>query len=142
MDSAKATFVLPFRRMKLNQKLFLVVVIIVGLIIWNANSQDGVNDLDGGFEEVTMYRNENNTGPIHRVYIVSVSDLKNAEMRAYGDFMLHTKFGNTKVYFFSKGDPIPIEVQGGDLNFSAEYNDYVQAKYEKNTSGLVSFERY
>ena len=128
--------------MKLNHKLYLGAVFVLVLIIWNANSQPGVHDLEGGFEEVAMYRNENNTGPIERVYIVSVKDTLNAEMRAYGGFMLHTKFGNTKVYFFPKQGPIPNDVRGGQVNFNPEFDQHCLAKYEKNTSGLVSFERY
>ncbi len=128
--------------MKLNHKLYLAATAVLVLIIWNANSQPGVGDLQGGFEEVTMYRNENNTGPIVRVYIVSVADVENAEMRAYGDYMLHTKFGNTKVYYFEKGASIPSNIKGGDSNFESKFDQFVLAKYEKNASGLISFNRY
>lgn len=128
--------------MKLNHKLYLAATAVLVLIIWNANSQPGVSDLAGGFEEVAMYRNENNTGPIERVYIVNVTDLESAEMRKYGDFMLHTKFGNTKVYFFSKEDPTPLKIDGGEVNFDPKFDQYIFAKYEKNTSGLVYFERF
>jgi hypothetical protein len=128
--------------MKLNHKLYLAATAVLILIIWNANSQPGVGDLIGGFEEVAMYRNENNTGPIKRVYVVSISDLYNAEMRAYGDYMLHTKFGNTKVYFFAKGDIMPLEVKGGEVNFDSKFDQYIFAKYEKNASGLVNFQQF
>lgn len=128
--------------MKLNHKLYLAATAVLVLIIWNANSQPGVNDLAGGFEEVAMYRNENNTGPIKRVYIVSVEEVGNAEMSAYGDYMLHTKYGNTKVYFFGKGDSMPLEVKGGSTNFDSKFDQYILAKYEKNASGLVIFERF
>ncbi len=128
--------------MKLNNKLYLVATAVLILIIWNANSQPGVGDLIGGFEEVAMYRNENNTGPINRVYIVSVTDSESAEMRSYGDYMLHTKFGNTKVYFFSKEDPTPLKVEGGAVNFDSKFDQYIVAKYEKNASGLVNFQQF
>ena len=128
--------------MKLNHKLYLAATAVLVLIIWNANSQPGVGDLNGGFEEVAMYRNENNTGPIKRVYIVSVEEIEIAEMRTYGDYMLHTKYGNTKVYFFEKGDSMPLEVIGGTTNFDSKFDQYILAKYEKNASGLVTFERF
>ena len=118
----------------------LIVGLLVVVMLWQSFSQPSVSDLKGGFTEVASYRNENNTGPVIRVYIVTVADPENAEMEAYGNYMLHTKFGNTKVYFFPEGSPTPTEVSGGDVNFSAEYNPHYIGKYEKNASGLVLFE--
>jgi len=113
----------------------------VAIMLWQSLSQPSVSDLKGGFTEVASYRNENNTGPVVRVFIVSVADLENAEMEAYGNYMLHTKFGNTKVYFFPEGSPTPTKISGGDVNFSEDFNGNYIAKYEKNASGLVLFEK-
>ncbi len=128
--------------MKLNDKILLAAVLVLGIVMWNSFSQDGVGDLRGGFEEVASYRNENNTGPIQRVYIVSVEDTLWSEMRQYGDYMLHSKLGNTKVYFFHKDAEIPTTAVRGDVNFSTAFNENCLAKYEKNASGLVRFDRY
>ena len=126
---------------KYRTAMILVIGVLVAIMLWQSFSQPSVSDLKGGFTEVAFYRNENNTGPVVRVYIVTVADPENAEMEAYGNYMLHTKFGNTKVYFFPEGSPTPTNVSGGDVNFSAEFNSSYIAKYEKNASGLVAFEK-
>ena len=115
---------------------------LIGWFFWDAFSQPGVQDLKGGFEEVTFYRNENNTGPIQRVYVVTVTDPENAEMEAYGNFMPHTKYGNTKVYFFKKGDPVPEKVYPGKENFPNTFQSYVLARYEKDAMGVVNFRKF
>ena len=109
---------------------------------WDAFNQPGVNDLKGGFEEVASYRNENNTGPIVRLYAVTVAEPENTDMEAYGNFMPHTKYGNTKVYFFLKGKPAPTEVFPGEENFPSEFTQYVIGKYEKDAMGKVTFKKF
>jgi hypothetical protein len=103
------------------------IVLLLGWFVFDSLSQPGVGDLKGGFQEVAVYRNENNTGPIVRVYAVTVAD---------------TKYGNTKVYFFRQGQPVPKAVQPGTVNFEAEFNKYCLAKYEKEVMGNVTFQRY
>lgn len=123
--------------MKYKKPLLLVVIVLVILMMWQSFSQPGVGSLKGGFEEITSYRNENNTGPIIRVYIVSVSDIKNAEFEAYGNFMLHTKHGNTKVFFFDSSKPFPTSINSSPPYFSEEFQNSLLATYEKNGSGLT-----
>lgn len=125
---------------KYRNAFILVIVVLVTLMLWQSISQPSVSDLEGGFTEVAFFRNENNTGPVVRVYIVTVAEPENADMEAYGNYMLYTKFGNTKVYFFPEGSSTPTKISGGDVNFSEEFNDSYIAKYEKNASGLVVFE--
>ena len=83
------------------------IILLMGWFIFDSLSLPGVGDLKGNFQEVATYRNENNTGPIVRVYAVTVADTLWREMRQYGDFMPYTKYGNTKVYFFRQGQPVP-----------------------------------
>jgi hypothetical protein len=118
------------------------IILLMGWFIFDSLSQPGVGDLKGNFQEVAIYRNENNTGPIVRIYAVTVADTLWREMRQYGDFMPYTKYGNTKVYFFRQGQPVPKEVQPGQKNFSPEFNKYCLAKYEKEVMGNVSFKPY
>jgi hypothetical protein len=118
------------------------IILLMGWFIFDSLSQPGVGDLKGNFQEVAIYRNENNTGPIVRIYAVTVADTLWREMRQYGDFMPYTKYGNTKVYFFRQGQPVPKEVQPGQENFSPEFNKYCLAKYEKEVMGNVSFKPY
>ena len=117
------------------------LALLLGWFIFDSLSQPGVGDLKGNFQEAALYRNENNTGPIVRVYAVTVADTLWHEMRQYGDFMPHTKYGNTKVYFFRQGQPVPKTVQPGEVNFDPAFNKYCLAKYEKEVMGNVSFER-
>ena len=117
------------------------LVLLLSWFIFDSLSQPGVGDLKGGFREVASYRNENNTGPIVRVYAVTVADTLWQQMRQYGDFMPHTKYGNTKVYFFRPGQPVPQEVRPGDVNFNPEFNPNCLAKYEKEVMGNVTFQR-
>ncbi|WP_299825155.1 hypothetical protein [uncultured Pontibacter sp.] len=128
--------------MKLKPILILVSVILIGWFIYDTLSIPGVDDLKGDFKEVAMYRNENNTGPIIRIYAVTVDDTRWEEMQAYGEFMPHTKYGNTKVYFFLKNSPAPNEVTPGDSNFEARFREFAVAKYEKDAMGQVSFVQY
>ncbi|MDB5262631.1 MAG: hypothetical protein JWQ14_1912, partial [Adhaeribacter sp.] len=110
------------------------------LLIWfitDAVNQPGVQNLKGNFEEVAFYRNENNTGPIIRIYAVTVTDTLWSEMKKYGAFMPHTKYGNTKVYFFRKGLPVPAKLFPGDQNFDPKFKANLLATYQKDVMGTV-----
>lgn len=126
-------------RGKLFYFIALMVIGVVCYIVWDALTQPGIGDLKGSYEEVAFYRNENNTGPIIRIYAVAVSDTLWAEMGKYGAFMPHSKYGNTKVYFFNRSGDFPREVFPGEENFDSEYRDECLAVYEKDAMGKVSF---
>lgn len=128
-----------------NNKIYLFAFIMAGMvfmIIWNSTTQPGVGDLKGDFKEVQFYRNENNTGPITRIYAVTVADTLWKEMKKYGEYMPHTKYGNTKVYFFQKDNPVPQELLPGEENFDDKFKQYCIAKFEKDNIGQVSFVKY
>ncbi len=123
--------------------LYLIFAVIVGgliaSIMWSTFTQEGVQDLRGNFKRLAFYRNENNTGPVERIYAVSVSDTVWGEMKKYGEFMPHTKYGNTKVYFLKEEAPgVPV-LKPGKENLEAEYREYCLGKYEKDAMGQVSF---
>ena len=128
--------------MSLKNIIFGAVLLLLGWFVYDSLSQPTPQDLPGNFQEVAAYRNENNTGPITRVYAVTVADTLWREMRQYGDLMPYTKYGNTRVYFFRQGQPVPKVVQPGDVNFDAQLNQYCLAKYEKEVMGNVSFRRF
>ncbi|RZK14504.1 MAG: hypothetical protein EOO56_24825 [Hymenobacter sp.] len=128
--------------MKPKYLAFGAVALLLGWFVYNSLSQPTTQDLPGDFREVATYRNENNTGPITRVFAVTVADTLWREMRQYGDLMPYTKYGTTKVYFFRQGQPVPKMVQPGTVNFSPEFNKYCLAKYEKEVMSNVSFRRY
>lgn len=128
--------------MKPKYLVFIAIVLLLGWFVFDSLSQPGVGDLKGGFQQVASYRNENNTGPIVRVYAVTVADTLWQQMRQYGDFMPYTKYGNTKVYFFRQGQPVPKEVRPGDVSFAPDFDKNCLAKYEKEVMGNVTFQRY
>ncbi|WP_422355081.1 hypothetical protein [Roseivirga pacifica] len=128
--------------MKIKRAILLVVVIVLAIMLWNAFTQEGVNDLETEFREVAFYRNENNTGPVKRVYVVTVSDTTWSELEAFGNFQPHNKLGTTEVFFFLKGSQTPSKLNNTAPYFPAEFNTAVVGKYEKNASGLTSFRKY
>ncbi|TPE44663.1 hypothetical protein [Pontibacter mangrovi] len=128
--------------MKLKHILIALAVVLIGWFIYDTLSIPSVDDLEGDFKEVAMYRNENNTGPVIRLYAVTVADTLWQQMEQYGDYMPHTKYGNTKVYFFLKNNPVPSQVYPGESNFEARFQEFAVARYEKDAMGQVSFVRY
>ncbi len=128
------------------KKLFYFIGgIVLILIVWisaETLTQQGVVDLKGEFKEMAFYRNENNTGPVIRVYVVYTTDSLWSEMREYGDFMPHTKYGNTKVFFFTDKATTPSSIQGKEPYFKEEFQTSCIAKYEKTAMGEVRFTKY
>ncbi len=114
-------------------------VLIVAHLIHEMMQQPGVNDLPGGFEEKLSYRNENNTGPIQRIYIVTVKDTSSAAFESYGDLMPHSKYGLTRVYFFLTGSELPSTLVPGERNFEEKYDRSYFAVYEKSAMGQRGF---
>ncbi len=118
-----------------NILVILLILAILAFLVKDTFTQDNVSDLKGGFTEVASYRNENNTGPVQRIYSVSVKDTAGADLEAYGNFMPHSKYGNTKVYFFKEGPAIPTKLFPGDVNFDPKYINNCFALYEKSAMG-------
>lgn len=123
---------------RFNVILAVAVLILVGWMLKGTFSQPGVNDLKAGFKEVTHYRNENNTGPVQYVFIVTVKDTLWTEMEQYGNYKPHMKGGNTKVYFFMEGSSVPAKAYAGKVNFDPAFDSSCIALYEKSAMGNVS----
>ena len=81
--------------------ILLIAVIVVGLIFYSLFSTENINSLGGNFKELAFERNENNTGPVQRVYAFSIEDTLWSEMKKHADLLPHTKYGTTEVYYFS-----------------------------------------
>lgn len=127
--------------MKLKHILIIVAIALIGWFVYDSLSQPGPQDLEGNFKETAFYRNENNTGPIIRIYAVTVSDTLWSQMQQYGDFMPHTKYGNTKVYFFLEGKA-PTTVQPDIPNIAVNFQSNCIALYEKDAMSQVNFTRH
>lgn len=90
-----------------------------------------------------MFRNENNTGPVVRIYAVTVGDTSRwQEMDQYGALMPYTKYGRTKVFFFAKSGPSPTQLQMASPHFAPALNRYCLASYEKDVMSKVTFTKH
>jgi hypothetical protein len=128
--------------MKNKKIIFLILTVMtIGYIIYDSASQPTVGDLNGNFKEISAYRNENNTGPIVRVYAVSVEGKVWDEMKKYGDLMPYTKYGTTTVYFFDASKPAPGTLAAAYPHFEATFNPGCLAVYSKDQNGSISFEQ-
>lgn len=127
-----------------NKKNYIIlgVIIIVGVMIWNVVNEPGIKDLKGGFKEVAFIRNEQNTGPIIRVYAVVVQGEPWKEMEQYGNYMPHTKYGTTRIYFFQADKPYPSTLLLGDNNIPEEMKVNCLAIYEKDGMSQVKLQKY
>ena len=124
--------------MRNNKQSIFIIIIVLVVVVWMAKdlfNQSDIEDLKGSFTEVAVYRNDNNTGPVQRIYAVTVKDTVGAQLLDYGNLKPHTKYGNTKVYFFLAGKDVPKTLSPGDVNFDAKYNSFCIALYEKSAMG-------
>lgn len=94
---------------------------------------------EGKYESIDFFRNQNNTGPVIRVYAIQVLDEDSAWMKAFGDAQPHGKYGKTMVFFFSKKAPEAINLSPVEPFFSAAWKDYLRASYQKMPMGDVQF---
>lgn len=122
--------------------LFLLIVLLAVIIGGYSFINGGQPDFSIEITEVASDRNPNNTGPVHRVYAVTVSDAIWEDMKGYGEIQPYTKYGTTRVYFFSEDSQFPTEVNYSGAPFGAKFEASCLAVYEKNATGLVSLRRY
>lgn len=126
------------------KKRYFFAPLVFILMIWfvrEATTQPGVTELSGEPQEIAYTRNENNTGPVKRVYVVSFADTLWQEMEKYGRYMPHNKYGNTQVYFFRADQPYPQTVSLDDP-IAKNYRPYCLARFEKDAMGAERFVRY
>lgn len=129
--------------MKRNKVIFyligFVVLILLVQIIRSSFSNPGAQAFEGKFEEAGFYRNENNTGPVVRVYAIRVLDTEIEWMREFAEAQPHTKYGRTLVFFFSPDLKQKVELSPQEPFFSAELQPYLLAKFEKTPMGEGRF---
>lgn len=121
--------------------LLLLVTILIGVMVYSSLSQPGIRDLKTQFKEIKAIRNEQNEGPILRVYLVTVNSINFADMKTYGNFMPHNKYGNTKVYFFEQNKPFPKSLNLLQPAFDKQFEKYCVGFYEKNGMGEANIRK-
>ncbi len=128
--------------MRLRTILIILVAIAAVYFIFDSVTQPNTKTLAGNFKETAMYRNPNNTGPIVRIYAVTVEDTLWNEMELYGRMMPYTKYGTTTVYFFKSGGPAPAELSAGPPYFGSEYQENCLGKFHKDAMAAEAFSKY
>jgi hypothetical protein len=137
-----SSFTAMSKKNNLRNGLAIGILALLGYILYDSFSQLGTGDLSGEFKEAAFYRNENNTGPVNRIYAVTLNDTLWQQMQTYGELMPHTKYGTTKVYYFLQGAPVPKNVYAGKENMDAAFKPYCLAVFEKDALSRVSFKKY
>ncbi len=111
-------------------------------MLWSALSTPGVKDLNGNLRETAFLRNEQNTGPIVRIYAVTMDEENWESMEKYGNYMPHNKYGTTRVYFFLSDNPFRGKLQIEDQNIENAYQKQCIALYEKDGMSQTSLVKY
>ena len=122
--------------------ILIISVIIIIAIVWNTITEPGIKDLKSDFKELAFIRNEQNTGPVIRIYAVSLNSENWEEMEQYGNYMPHTKYGTTRIYFFLNKGAFPNELKFGEINIAEQYRENCIAIYEKDGMSQSSIRRY
>ena len=118
--------------------LFIISIVIIAAMLWSALSTPGVKDLNGNLRETAFLRNEQNTGPIVRIYAVTMDEENWESMEKYGNYMPHNKYGTTRVYFFLSDNPFRGKLQIEDQNIENAYQKQCIALYEKDGMSQTS----
>ncbi|WKK75850.1 hypothetical protein QYS49_31310 [Marivirga salinae] len=122
--------------------ILMISVVIVGLIFYSLFQSDNINSLEGDFEELAFERNENNTGPIHRVYVFSVEDTVWSEMKKHSDLLPHTKYGTTEVYYFLKEKISKSQLKLSLNGINQEAKSNCIAHSVKDGQSRINFKKY
>lgn len=117
----------------------VVVLVLIFFIAKESFTQPGMERFEGKYEELGKYRNENNTGPVVRIFAVKALDSDEKWMREFGDFQPHTKYGKTIVFFFSEGVDQEVELSPKEPYIDQNLESFVLFVYEKTPMGEVRF---
>jgi hypothetical protein len=129
--------------MKKNKLYVLIIsVIAIAAMLWNALSEPGIKGLKGNLKETSFIRNEQNTGPVIRIYAISIDQEYWTDMEQYGNYMPHNKYGTTRVYFFLSNKPYKGKLELTGSNIEEEYKQYCIGLYEKNGMSQSSIIKY
>ena len=128
--------------MRLRTIIGCILVLAAAYFLYDSLSQPNVKTLAGNFRETASYRNPNNTGPIRRIYTVTVEDTLWKEMQQYGEMMPYTKYGVTTVYFFRDDMPAPDSLSPAPPYFDRRFREQCLGVYEKDAMSSVTFIRY
>jgi hypothetical protein len=116
--------------------------VIVALVLYIGKEsffQPGMERFEGKYEELGHFRNENNTGPVLRIYAIRTLDEDQTWMKEFAESQPHTKYGKTLVYFFSQDVSGPIELSRTPPYFDQSLDEKVVASFERTPMGEPRF---
>lgn len=110
------------------------------VIVTESFSEQGIAAYQDQFEEVGYYRNENNTGPVLRIYAYQTQVEDPEVLKSFADLLPHTKYGRTLVFFVNKSVKAPVVLSPESPHFPASMSPSIFAKYEKTPMGEQQLE--
>jgi hypothetical protein len=119
--------------------LGLVIVIVVIMIAKESFIQPGLERFEGKYKTLGTYRNENNTGPVIRLFAVKSLDSDYLWMEEYGNSLPHTKYGRTIVFFFSDNLDQEVKLSPKAPHYKQSLQPFLIASYEKTPMGEIRF---
>ena len=128
--------------MKINKIAVLISIALLIGIIYITFNQPGDERFSTKFKEISLLRNENNTGPINRIYAVYVQDYDWNDIEAYAAAKPYTKYGSTKVYFFTEDYSDRSFLTWQSPNVPISRQEACIALYHKENNGRVTFRKY
>ena len=120
--------------------LGITVFIILGVIVKESFSEQGIAAYQDQFEEVGYYRNENNTGPVLRIYAYRTLVEDPEVLKSFADLLPHTKYGRTLVFFVGESWKEPVVLSPDSPYFPKLLRSHLFAKYEKTPMGEQQLE--
>lgn len=119
--------------------LGITVVAVLFLIVKESFSGTGTSAYQEQFEELGYYRNENNTGPVLRLYAYRALTRDPKIMKEFADLLPHTKYGRTLVFFFEDATIDSIALSPEAPHISPSLQPQLLATYEKTPMGEGRF---
>ena len=119
-----------------------IALLLIVIMIWSSLKGSGFEGLSVKFEEQNFVRNENNTGPVIRRYLVTISDTLWDDLESYGNLMPYSKLGMTEVYYFLEGSDFHQSLNLKGEPFAKSFQSNLVAVYSKNNMGTVNLKKY
>ena len=130
--------------MKRSKLIYYLIGGAVGILLYqiinSSLSQPGLERFEGKYEEIGFYRNENNTGPILRIYAIRGLDSDEGWMKEFAEAQPHTKYGKTLVFFFSEKLSQQVTLSATEPYFPSELDEFLLAQFEKTPRGESRFQ--
>lgn len=120
--------------------LGITVLIVLAVIVTESFSEQGIAAYQDQFEEIGYYRNENNTGPVLRIYAYQTQVEDPEVLKSFADLLPHTKYGRTLVFFVHESVKAPVVLFPESPYFPASMSPSIFAKYEKTPMGEQQLE--